>query len=167
MDKTRWRRLLVGEWNWKRPFKSIAFIYIALALVAVLAPYKIMFRPPEASYDESNEAYVALATPEEENIACFYYPAKMGFPTLLWSHGNGEDIGLLEPILEYYHKYGLGILAYDYPGYGLSSGSPTEESCYRSAEAAMLYLIEDKGIRLDKVLIYASQSVLGRRYGWQ
>jgi abhydrolase domain-containing protein 17 len=39
-----------------------------------------------------------------------------------------------------WHDQGFGIFAYDYPGYGQSTGKPTEASCERAIETAWNHL---------------------------
>ncbi len=56
--------------------------------------------------------------------------------TLLWSHGNGGNIAGRGEVLLALRDRGLAVLAYDYRGYGRSTGRPTEEGVYRDARAA-------------------------------
>jgi len=79
-------------------------------------------------------------------------------PTLLWPHGNAEDIGYLRNRLNKFHSRGYGILAYDYPRYGQSMGKPSEQGCYEALEAAHLYLTENLNVSNDQIIIYG-QSV--------
>lgn len=44
--------------------------------------------------------------------------------TVLYSHGNAEDLGQVLPILKALQGQGLSVLAHDYPGYGHSAGEP-------------------------------------------
>jgi hypothetical protein len=55
---------------------------------------------------------------------------------LLWSHGNGGNVGNRAEILLALAARGLAVLAYDYRGYGNSEGSPDEAGVYRDSEAA-------------------------------
>jgi fermentation-respiration switch protein FrsA (DUF1100 family) len=55
---------------------------------------------------------------------------------LLWSHGNGGNIGNRVEIVLALAERNLGVLAYDYRGYGHSEGSPDEAGVYRDSEAA-------------------------------
>jgi len=61
--------------------------------------------------------------------------------TILYSHGNAEDLGLILPYIELLSDTcGTDVVAYDYCGYGISEGSPSEENCYQSIDAAYKYL---------------------------
>ena len=41
---------------------------------------------------------------------------------------------------------GLGILLFDYRGYGQSEGTPSEEGTHRDVEAAWNYLVQEAGL---------------------
>ncbi len=56
--------------------------------------------------------------------------------TLLWSHGNAGNIADRVDVLRAFATRGLGVLAYDYRGYGRSEGRPTEAGVILDAEAA-------------------------------
>jgi fermentation-respiration switch protein FrsA (DUF1100 family) len=56
--------------------------------------------------------------------------------TLVWSHGNGGNIGGRADVLLALAAHGVSVLAYDYRGYGKSAGRPSEDGVYRDAEAA-------------------------------
>jgi hypothetical protein len=56
--------------------------------------------------------------------------------TILLSHGNACDIGMLMPLVSNLMLVTkCNILLYDYSGYGLSSGIPTEKSIYADTQA--------------------------------
>lgn len=58
-------------------------------------------------------------------------------PYILWSHGNGSDLIEAYPIIQALHaELGghIGIVMYDYEGYGVSSGQCRETNCYRDLE---------------------------------
>jgi fermentation-respiration switch protein FrsA (DUF1100 family) len=63
-------------------------------------------------------------------------PADASAPVLVWSHGNGGNIANRAETLVGLHARGLGVLAYDYRGYGQSDGRPSEAGVYRDALAA-------------------------------
>ena len=88
-----WKRVLIGEWNWKRPFKSLAWIYLILCLIAVFFADRLLFMPPVPSYGADLKGLFQLRTEKNEQIASIYLPAAEGLPTLLYSHGNAEDLG--------------------------------------------------------------------------
>ena len=59
-----------------------------------------------------------------------------GGPMLVWSHGNGGNVAGRAGVVLALATRGVGVLAYDYRGYGRSDGRPSEPGVYRDAEAA-------------------------------
>ena len=155
-----WRKLLIGKWSWSRPLKSIASIYIIIAAVAWFIPEKILFHPPPSNYSDGENGYSSITNSNNQKVGIFYQPAKQNMPTILWSHGNGEDIGLLYHLFVNFSYQGFGILAYDYPGYGISEGKPTEPGCHENAAASWEHLTHDLKIDPENIIIYG-QSVGG------
>jgi pimeloyl-ACP methyl ester carboxylesterase len=113
----------------------------------------MLFPAPPSSYDESYPN-VALRTPDGQGVSGLFLENPDASLTLLLSHGNGEDIGRLKETLEEFRDLGFSVLAYDYPGYGLSQGSPSEQGCFQSAEASYRYLVDDLGISPDSIVLY-------------
>jgi pimeloyl-ACP methyl ester carboxylesterase len=77
--------------------------------------------------------------------------------TLLFSHGNGEDLGYLEEMLEMWYVQFRGqvrVVAYDYPGYGLTDGDvPTEAGANAAHQRVFRYLIEERGLPRHRVIL--------------
>lgn len=115
--------------------------------------------PPAASYALSDDGAITFGVDKE--FSGFYFPVgKEGSPTLLWGHGNAEDAGHARGLARGLQAQGIGVLIYDYPGYGHSKGQPSEEGTYRSADAAFEYLtvVEKKN---GKSIVLLGQSVGG------
>lgn len=134
------------------------FIYLTLLLVVGLFSNRFIYWPPTSSYELEASNILQVKRQGGEKVAIYYRQAGRGMPTILWSHGNAEDIGNLEDLFVRFNSQGYGILAYDYPGYGQSDGEPNEKGCYESVETAYLYLTNDLKVSADDVIIYG-QSV--------
>jgi alpha-beta hydrolase superfamily lysophospholipase len=153
-----WKRILIGKWSWKRPFISLAFIYILLCIVAVSCADRIIFQPQASSYSENIQGFTTIAPKSAQPVAAIHLKAKPNSPTILYSHGNAEDIGQNIDIFTALHERGFGVIAYDYPGYGLSSGSSTETSTQQAIQSAWDHAI-NSGIPPSSIVI------LGRSIG--
>lgn len=147
-----WRRILIGRWSWKRPFISIAVIYLMLVLVALFMADRLIFIPPPTSYSSNLPGLTRVSTTCGENIAMTHLPARPGMPTLLYSHGNAEDLAHSSDLYDAWHASGLGVVAYDYPGYGHSSGTPGEKSVERAIETVWHHL-RDSGVPASSIVI--------------
>ena len=154
----QWKKYLVGELSWKRLVKSIITIYLMLLVIAVGFGDHLIFVPPTPNYTAESE-YITLIDGAEPNskLATYYRQAKPGMPTLLWSHGNAEDLSSTS-FFELFHQAGFGIYAYDYPGYGLSDGSPSDRACYTAIESAYADLTTTHKVA-SKDIMLVGQSV--------
>lgn len=152
-----WKRILIGKWSWKRPIFSIASIYLLLSLFGCFVADDLIFQPPGISYPEDRRGFSVLGEGEDA-VAIFHLAAGPGRPTLLWSHGNAQNLQSLKPAMEYFHLRGFGVISYDYPGYGESGGEPHEEGCYRAIERTYQHLREEIGVAPSEIVL-VGQSV--------
>jgi len=157
---TKWKKYIVGEWSWKRLLRTVAFTYLALLIIGLFFADLLIHHPPPSgdSYSEYDPNVSLVENSAGNRIATFYLPANSGMPTLLWSHGNAEDIGYLQEVFFSFHQRGYGILAYDYPGYGISEGKPNEKNCYDAAQTVWNHLTQKLKISPDQIIIFG-QSV--------
>jgi uncharacterized protein len=78
-----------------------------------------------------------------------------GTKTLLYLHGNGANIAANIEHAKRFHRLGFSVLLIDYRGYGKSIGDfPTEESVYADSELAWDYLVKQRKISPQNILIY-------------
>jgi fermentation-respiration switch protein FrsA (DUF1100 family) len=136
----------------------LAFLYVVIFLFAFFYGEKIIFQPQRATYRDS-EQIIKLLSGKDALISAVYLKNPEAKYTILYSHGNAEDVGLLLPLLKEIRNFGFSVLAYDYQGYGTSTGSPTEERAYQDADAAYQYLTQQ--FRIPPAQIIA----LGRSLG--
>ncbi|MFS8924385.1 alpha/beta hydrolase [Synechococcus sp. B60.1] len=113
---------------------------------------RLIFLPRPASYQDG-EAILKLTTADGLQISAVYLPNPAATYTLLYSHGNAEDLGDILPRLRKLQQGGFSVLAYDYRGYGTSEGIPSEAGAYKDIEAAYAYL-RDQGIPPGRILLY-------------
>ncbi len=102
---------------------------------------------------------VLLDTADGGRIAAVHLPNPGATHTILYSHGNAEDLGHVRPVLEIVRDAGFAVLAYDYRGYGLSDGKPSEAATYRDIDAAWAHLTGRLRVPPQRVIL------LGRSVG--
>ncbi len=147
-----WKKVLIGNWSWKRPFFSIAWIYALLLLFAIFCADKLIFQPPGTPYPKDRSHFMILGE-GAETTAIYYRPPAAEMPTLLWSHGNAQNLASLKPALDSLNIQGFGVISYDYPGYGESGGSPSEKGAYRTIEATYRHLTETLGTPAHDIIL--------------
>jgi alpha-beta hydrolase superfamily lysophospholipase len=84
----------------------------------------------------------------------WYIKANKGMPTVIYCHGQGENISMWQSIAEFLMKQGYGVFLIDYRGHGRSEGTPSESGLYIDLESAIKYLQEDKNIQKDRMILW-------------
>ncbi|MBW3534029.1 MAG: alpha/beta hydrolase [Gemmatimonadetes bacterium] len=137
-----------------------AVLYLTLAAFAFFTADRQIFFPPPPSYSAGDLPVTRVATDDGARVAALHLPAPGDGYTILVSHGNAEDLGHLEPYLRRLHAAGFGVLAYDYRGYGLSSGgTTTTHGVYEDVAAVYGHAIDRLGIPPSRLIL------LGRSVG--
>ena len=151
------KKLFIGEFTWKRLIRSLllipVFVYLGIVALAWFVPNKLLFRPQAAAYAD-NESIIKLKTADGETISAKFYKNAEAKYTILFSHGNAEDIGRNDEFTQTLHDKGFSVFAYDYHGYGTSTGEPTEENTYKDINAAYKYLTETLAIPANRIIVH-------------
>lgn len=153
MDKTLLKKYLVGEFTWLRVLRSLVLIYACLMVFACSMADRMMFPAPESSYRDDDQV-LKIALVDGSQISALHLPHPEATFTVLYSHGNAEDLGRIRGHLELYRRHGFSVLSYDYPGYGTSEGSPSTRGALQAAEAALQHLTDENGVPLERIIIH-------------
>lgn len=132
---------------------SLCIVYIGLNAYAAIRAQDLIFPAPPSSYRD-DASIVKLTARDGERISLYHLQAENSAKLLLYSHGNGEDIGTARLFLNNFHRLGISVIAYDYPGYGTSSGKPSEDGCYAAAEAAYQFATKTLGYAPENITLY-------------
>ena len=92
-----------------------------------------------------------------EAIHAWWIPAEHKEPqkVLLYLHGSAFNIGANVEHARRFNRLGFSVLLVSYRGYGMSDGgAPSEQATYEDAEAAWTYLLVEKGVRPDQIILY-------------
>ncbi len=96
---------------------------------------------------------VALVAGDGVRLTGWYLPLADACGTVLFCHGNAGNISNLLGVAEDAHRLGLGILLFDYRGYGQSEGTPSEEGTYGDVAAAWDYLVAEAGVSPERIVV--------------
>ncbi|XP_051919981.1 alpha/beta hydrolase domain-containing protein 17C [Hippocampus zosterae] len=142
---------------------------------------KLAFLPPEPTYSVHTDANGASSLHLTERADCQYSQRELDAVevfstrstrgnrvqtmfvrcapnsryTLLFSHGNAVDLGQM---CSFY--IGLGsrincnVFSYDYSGYGVSTGKPSEKNMYADIDAAWQVLRNKYGVTPENIILY-------------
>ena len=135
----------------KSILRIAVLVIVGIEVIGCCCINSLMFHPV-CRYDAGRHGYVDIGT-NGVKIAAIVCGQEKGRKALLYCHGNAEDAtGSME-----YLKLAVGdkftIAAVDYPGYGLSDGSPDEEGCYRVVHRLYDWLVETRGFRPEDIIV--------------
>ncbi len=134
--------------------------YLLICAYAYLRAERRIFRPPVSSYSSSSLPIRTITTEDGIDIALVHLDHPNAEFTILYHHGNAEDLGMIFPVLQQIRNAGFNVIAFDYRGYGLSGGRvPTVAGSILDAEAAYRYATETVGTDPSRLLL------LGRSVG--
>jgi hypothetical protein len=98
---------------------------------------------------------VTLRTADGLDLGAWFVPGPTaGAPAVLVANGNGGHRGMRAPLARALSSAGLAVLLFDYRGYGGNPGSPSEEGLALDVRAARGWLLEEAGVREDRLLYY-------------
>jgi len=114
----------------------------------------LLFQPPPPTYLHPSRHFW-LHTKLGHRIPAFFIERPHAQVTILFSHGNAEDLGM---IYDWFNDLArvlrVNIMAYDYTGYGKSNGNPSEFNCFADIEAAYAYLLDVRRILPEQIVLY-------------
>lgn len=113
---------------------------------------RVIFQPPGGTPAVPGTTMLEVAA--GLSVAVLYLPPPEGGYVLLYSHGNAEDLGSVRYRIRQYAERGYGVAAYDYEGYGQSGGEPSEAAACRDIERVWRYLVEERGVPPESIVIY-------------
>ncbi len=130
----------------------LAFLYAALLMFAYLFADALMFHPPARTYVKTSE-HLSFKTSNGIELTGVFLKNENAKINIFYCHGNGEDLGMVYPILNTLRKLGFNVFSYDYFGYGYSTEKPTEKNLYQSAEDAWKFAKEKLGFAPENTVL--------------
>lgn len=133
----------------------VLFVYVTFALAAWLLAERAIFQPPTASYGLDGLPVVSVPVNDTDSVAVLHLPNPGARYTILYSHGNAEDLGHLAPLLVELTRAGFVVIAYDYRGYGASTRvRPTARRAIEDAEAVFDHAVRQLGVDPGHIVLY-------------
>ncbi|MBW2552662.1 MAG: alpha/beta hydrolase [Deltaproteobacteria bacterium] len=140
---------------------SAITIYLVILFVLTVFQRKIIYYPYKL--DKQFEFPMYVPQLEEVFITCedgctingLFAPGREDRPAILIFHGNAGNITHRDFLLQGFNKLGYPVLLIDYHGYGKSEGTPSERNLYLDGEASLKWLLEEKNIKPEQIVIFA------------
>lgn len=120
----------------------------------------LLFPAPSPSYMADTFPGELIWIPQLKNkelpsIPCLYLSCQKGSSkTIIFFHGNAEDIGLAYELLNHLRvTLQVHIIGVEYPGYGIHEGNCSEQRIYEDAMNVFQFLLST-GIEQSDIIIF-------------
>jgi fermentation-respiration switch protein FrsA (DUF1100 family) len=140
------------------------FLYIFYCLLlfvvqrTMLFPRGMIGTPPEETPNISGFERIWLDAKQGKIEAWFMPPAGRPSsgpqPWVIFAHGNGELIDFWPHELKPFTGFGVGVMLVEYPGYGRSEGSPSQESIRDAFVKAYDGLVARKDVDPSRIVLF-------------
>jgi fermentation-respiration switch protein FrsA (DUF1100 family) len=139
-------------------------VYLGVFLVLLALERWLIFHPSTYPADwmkplpSLRAQDVWLPLEDGTRIHAWWCPPEGWQPTkgaVLYAHGNAGNLShRAGAVGTWQERTGMGVLIFDYPGYGQSSGKPNEAGCYAAADAAYDWLLKEQHVAPEDILLY-------------
>jgi len=128
---------------------AVACYFGVFALLLALETHFVFNPTPAAVYwtppPDDRFQDVTLSSSAGDRIHGWWLPREGATTSVFYCHGNAGNLSHLGNSLLYWsEELNASVLIFDYPGYGRSAGTPTEEGCYAAADVMWDYLIGER-----------------------
>jgi abhydrolase domain-containing protein 17 len=130
-----------------------ALAYGLLAVGAHFLSSSMIFPRPPVKY-ELGPDYITLTAPDGTKLAARHWPVAGAKYTILYLHGNYEDLGSIAEYVPSFTAAGYSMFAFDYRRYGHSGGVPTEANVCADTQLAYDYLRTKLGVPADRIIVF-------------
>ena len=152
---------MVSVWALLRASLVVVAVVLVLLIVLWACQRRLIYLPdtdavpPAASFFDAADD-VRLTTSDGLELGAWYVYPTVGDRrvTVLVAPGNGGNRAGRVPLADALAQRGFGVLLFDYRGYGGNPGRPSESGLALDARAAYRYLVDDRGIRPERLLYF-------------
>lgn len=119
----------------------ILSIFLAGCSIADKVAYRSLYPLNIANRTKVPDVPPAGVLSHFENGTHLWYSFDLYDTTVIYFHGNGQNIGSLHKhgFIEMFESLGVNFVIFDYPGYGLTEGAPSEASLTKSGRDAIRF----------------------------
>lgn len=132
-------------------------LYALVLLYMIRIEDQLVFFPtrPDQEWADKPDACISDVTLHTADGAlhAWYCTPERPDAVFLICHGNAGNLSVRgKSLIEYRDRFNAAVMIFDYPGYGLSEGAPSERGCYAAADAAYEWLLA-KGFRPEQIIV--------------
>ncbi|MCM8787354.1 MAG: alpha/beta hydrolase [Candidatus Omnitrophica bacterium] len=118
----------------------------------VFYPTKIVAITPKIFNIEYQEIF--YQTKDNTKLYGWFCKKDTFLPTILYCHGNGGNISDRVGVIKLFFDAGFNVFIFDWRGYGLSEGTPSEKGLYIDVVSSYNYLVNKLNIPSKNIIVY-------------
>ncbi|MCM8538644.1 MAG: alpha/beta hydrolase [Lentisphaeraceae bacterium] len=143
---------------------TCGMIYVLICLMFLLFQNRLIFMPTHFVSQvpvRSAHSFANLLIPSQsgQNINAWFVPSKSNTGTVMYCRGNKGNMSDDIRVIQVWNKLGYNVMIFDYQGFGISKGEPSEYNCYDDADAVYSWLRNNRLI--NKKFIIHGKSIGG------
>ncbi|MEW5723519.1 MAG: alpha/beta hydrolase [Thermodesulfobacteriota bacterium] len=152
-----------GRGRGARRFYLLLFIPPALIALIYFLAHRLLFHPDPVLYARPDDLGLVFedvyfpAAGDGTRLHGWFLPAAAGRRPeafLLFLHGNAGNISHRLENLAGLNALGLAVFIFDYRGYGLSQGRPSEKGTFLDARGAWRWLAGRPGVDANRIVFF-------------
>ncbi|MBC7829450.1 MAG: alpha/beta fold hydrolase [Chitinophagaceae bacterium] len=151
------------SWKW---MKIAIIIYCVIGIALYYLQDYILFHPVKVTQQQTynftiphKEINIQYSANSTINIAQFLVPDSLVTGVVLYFHGNKKNISWYSRFSPYFTRNGYEVWMIDYPGFGKSTGTFSEQRLYDWA--LTLYKLARARFSPDSIIIYGKSMGTG------
>src|SRR5262249_23494938 len=140
--------------------RNVAVAGLLVLLILMLFENRLIYFPTTAAEEWIEPADlphedVSLVLPDQTAIHAWWCPKPGADSALIHCHGNAGNLSHRAPtLIKLRDELNVSVFAFDYPGYGKSTGAPNEQSCCAAGEAAWNWLSATAKVPPERVILF-------------
>ncbi len=143
----------------RRALAPVALVYLAIMLMLIFLENRLLYHPLTEAQDWETPIGlpiedVWLTSEDGTRLHGWWFPVSNARWCVLYSHGNAGNLSHRHQFCRSWQQLGASVLIYDYPGYGRSSGRPSEAGCQAAARAAYDWLRDTQNNSRENLLLF-------------
>lgn len=105
---------------------------------------------------ESKREFVTMTSQGKKIYGYFIKPnpSSSSSITVLYFHGNYHHLEYYWDRAELLYKTGMNVFIFDYQGFGMSEGTPSESALYSDCRAALQYVLSRSDVSPTRLVFY-------------
>ncbi|MEN8263981.1 MAG: alpha/beta hydrolase [Nitrospirota bacterium] len=142
--------------------KAILIIIAALLLLFLFIRFleykstyypftSIEYTPRDIGLDYED---LTFTTKDGTRISGWFIPSESSRAVIIFCHGNGGNISYRLEKIMMLNRLNLDVLIFDYRGFGMSEGRPSENGFYLDTEAVYEYMVNDRKVSPRSIIGY-------------